>query len=63
MFAREWAIIARVVGEREIGRSAILVRWIAADIESTTSIQGGRMRVAKWGNSLAVRLPAGLVDE
>jgi antitoxin MazE len=25
-------------------------------------IQGGAMRVAKWGNSLAIRLPAAVVE-
>jgi antitoxin MazE len=36
--------------------------YISLDIQLLKYIHGGVMQVSKWGNSLAVRLPAAVVD-
>jgi antitoxin MazE len=39
-----------------------LVAWIRLWIYTVTVYHGGAMQVSKWGNSLAVRLPAAVVE-
>src|ERR1035441_5105430 len=41
---------------------ALLSDPASFDILSSMYIQGGAMQVSKWGNSLAVRLPAEVVE-